>query len=334
MHSAGRSWLPGGEEMAPGRKHLALPGAAGPHRTGLTGGKPPVWGGYVAGIASPSPKAAPLRAAPQTAASASTSPCTQRGSGALPRRFPTNHSDCSDFISLLPGEEHVFLATGEPAAVRSSNFGRMVPQDGMLPRDGWPSGLTNGPQYQQGFGTGSASPHGRSSGIVAAQGTQHAAGSPRAKQNSPAPSLHPHFGCCLATSSFADHQLPQLRPDPPSAPAGQAVFPRKHSRAARWLQCSLAIFGPTLQGNPNQKATTATLSFGFACCTHTHTHSALPSRAQRGHPLPHTVGRSGLSRPRAEQPLRSSPPPSLRAEGSRARGGQAEGGRELENTFI
>lgn len=151
MHSAGRSWLPGGEEMAPGRKHLALPGAAGPHRTGLTGGKPPVWGGYVAGIASPSPKAAPLRAAPQTAASASTSPCTQCGSGALPRRFPTNHSDCSDFISLLPGEEHVFLATGEPAAVRSSNFGRMVPQDGMLPRDGWPSGLTDGPQCPAGL---------------------------------------------------------------------------------------------------------------------------------------------------------------------------------------
>lgn len=84
MHSAGRSWLPGGEEMAPGRKHLALPGAAGPHRTGLTGGKPPVWGGYVAGIASPSPKAAPLRAAPQTAASASTSPCTQRAAELYP----------------------------------------------------------------------------------------------------------------------------------------------------------------------------------------------------------------------------------------------------------
>lgn len=228
-------------------------------------------------------------------------------------------------FSWLPGSRQQY-----EAAILAGWCRRMgcCPEMGSLRAS--PMGLS----AQQGFGTVSASPHGRSSGIVAAQGTQHRAGSPKAKQNSPDPSLHPHFGCCWATSSFADHQLPQLRPDPLSAPAGQALFPRKHSRAARWLQCSLAIFGPTLQGNPNQKATTATLSFGFACCTHTHTHSALPSRAQRGHPLPHTVGRSGLSRPRAEQPPRSSHPPSLRAEGSRARGGQAEGGRELENTFI
>lgn len=90
------------------------------------------------------PKRQPLPARPPA-------PSAQSSSGALPQRFPTNHSDCSDFISLLPGEEHVFLATGEPAAVRSSNFGRMVPQDGMLPRDGWPSGLTDGPQCPAGL---------------------------------------------------------------------------------------------------------------------------------------------------------------------------------------
>ena len=160
---------------------------------------------------------------------------------------------------------------------------------GCCPEMGGLQASPMGLSAQQGFGTGSASPHGRSSGIVAAQGTQHTAGSPRAKQNSPAPSLHPHFGCCWATSSFADHQLPQLRPDPLSAPAGQALFPRKHSRAARWLQCSLAIFGPTLQGNPNQKATTATLSFGFACCTHTHTHTHTrhsPAELSAGIPCP------------------------------------------------
>lgn len=204
-------------------------------------------------------------------------------------------------FSWLPGSRQQY-----EAAILAGWCRRMgcCPEMGSLQAS--PMGLS----AQQGFGTGSASPHGRSSGIVAAQGTQHRAGSPRAKQNSPAPSLHPHFGCCWATSSFADHQLPQLHPDPRQPRQDKLCFlgstagqPGGFSALWRFLA------RPYKETQTKKQRRQLSLSALPAAHTHTHTLGTPQQSSAWASPAPHR----GTQRPQSP-PSRAAPallPPSI-----------------------
>lgn len=157
MHSAGRSWLPGGEEMAPGKKHLVLPGAAGPHCVGLIRGKPRFWGGICGRNSLPQtlklplsvllPKHQPLPAHPPASSTAAELyPDVSLPTTAVDPILSHSYQMRNAFSLLLGSQQQ------NEAAVLVGWCHRM----GCCPKTGGLQASPKGLSAQKGYGTGSA----------------------------------------------------------------------------------------------------------------------------------------------------------------------------------